>query len=68
MLESTSGDAAALKSVLFHGITNLPWSKSFVVHGLQHLSSVLGSEELKKICQILEQREMRIHSNILDIL
>jgi hypothetical protein len=68
MLESTSADLASMKSIFFRGITNLPWSKSFVVHGLRRLSSVLDTEELKKICQILEQREMRIHSNILDIL
>jgi hypothetical protein len=67
-LESMSADPVALKSVFFRGITNLPWSKSFVVRGLQRLSSVVNTGELKQICQILEQREMRVHSNILDIL
>jgi hypothetical protein len=63
-----SADPVALKSVFLRGITNLPWSKSFVVHGLQRLSSVLNTGQLKQIYQILEQREMRVHSNILDIL
>jgi hypothetical protein len=68
MLESSSTDPVALKAVFFRGITKIPWSKSFVLQGLEHLSSVLDNGELKKICQVLEQREMRIHSNIWDVL
>jgi hypothetical protein len=63
-LESTSEDPIALKKVFFRGITSLPWSKSFVLHGLDRLCEVVDTGELQKTCQILEQREMRIHSNI----
>jgi hypothetical protein len=66
MLESSSADPVALKGVFFRGITKIPWSKSFVLQGLELLSSVLDKGELQKICQILEQREMRIHSNTFD--
>jgi hypothetical protein len=66
MLESTSTDTVTLKSVFFRGITKVPWSKSFAVLGLEMLSSILSKGELTKVCQILEQREIRIHSNVLD--
>jgi hypothetical protein len=68
MLESSIANFVALKTVFFHGITKIPWSKSFVLQGLEVLSSVLDNDELKKIYQLLEQREMRVHSNIWDIL
>ena len=67
MLESASADAVALeKRVFLREITKLPWSKSFAVLGLEMLSSILSKGELTKVWQTLEQREIRIHSNVLD--
>lgn len=49
------------------GLSRLPWSKSFVTQSLQLLADRDVSHlDLKSLYQVLEDRELRVHINIIE--
>jgi hypothetical protein len=65
--ERSRGTIESLRDVIHRGLSSLPWSKAFIMISLSILSNMKASfEELRNIYQVLEDRELRVHINIID--
>jgi hypothetical protein len=65
--EVAKGDVESLKRVVHRGLSQVPWSKSFIMLGLKRLHELGASfSDLKSLHQVLEDRELRVHLVIAD--
>ena len=53
---------------MLQGIAKLPWVKSFVILGLSALVGKVSMNQLRSIHRVLEDRELRTHINLVDVL
>lgn len=55
------------KQVFFRGLTRLPWYKAFVLRAFGELSSRMSEDELMKIFEVMEEKDLRLFNNLRDI-
>jgi hypothetical protein len=66
--EVAKGDDESLKRVVHRGLSQIPWSKSFIMLGLKMLNELGASfSDLRSLHQVLEDRELRVHLVIADV-
>jgi hypothetical protein len=54
-----------VKETFFRGLTHLPWSKDYMMLAFSHLlGGVLTREELRKVCHVMVEKELRIYVDI----
>jgi hypothetical protein len=65
--EAAKGDLESLKRVVHRGLSQIPWSKSFILLGMKTMIELGASfSDLKSLHQVLEDRELRVHLVIAD--
>jgi hypothetical protein len=58
--EIAFGTVETINEVLQRGVTSLPWSKTFLMRGLEELWSKIPDAEQRAWYEILEIRELRV--------
>jgi hypothetical protein len=54
-----------VKEAFFRGLTNLPWCKDYMMLAFTHLQNdVLNEEELRKVYNVMVEKELRIYVDI----
>jgi len=63
--EHARGDTNSLKNIVHRGISHLPWSKQFIITSLSLLGiRSVPFEDLRSLHQVLEDRELRVHTDV----
>ncbi|KAE9984875.1 hypothetical protein BLS_000958 [Venturia inaequalis] len=66
LFEIEMGDKTRAKQVFFRGLTNLPWSKWFIMLAFEYLDGEMGFEEMRRIWRVLGEKGFRIVIDIQD--
>ena len=56
------------KQVFFRGLTHLPWCKKYMMLAFSHLMEVLSFEELRRVYNVMIEKELRVHVDLEDAL
>lgn len=60
----TAGDLGRAKEVWLRGLREVPWCKGFVMLAFKLLRSVMGFEELRRVYDVLAEKELRVHVDL----
>jgi hypothetical protein len=66
LFEMSLNDKQQAKQVFFRGLTNLPWSKWFIMLAFEHLDGFLSFEEMRNIWRVLGEKDLRVVIDIQD--
>ena len=64
--ELRQGDKERIKNVFYRGMRALPWLKAFYMLAFEHMRDILSFNELKKIYEVMVEKELRIHVDLED--
>ncbi|EPS41255.1 hypothetical protein H072_4881 [Dactylellina haptotyla CBS 200.50] len=56
------------KDVFFRAVRACPWSKDIILSGFRWLRSVLDFGEMRKVYGVMQERELRVHVDIEEVL
>ncbi|KAF2103713.1 DUF1740-domain-containing protein [Rhizodiscina lignyota] len=59
-------DSEGIKKLFYRGLTHLPWSKSFMLRAFGDLKSCFRESELRRIYEVMEEKELRLHCDLND--
>ncbi|OCL06826.1 DUF1740-domain-containing protein [Glonium stellatum] len=60
--------AQRAKQVFLRGLTHLPWCKNYMMLAFSHLIEVLSFEELRRVYNVMNEKELRVHVDLEDAL
>jgi hypothetical protein len=63
---SRGGDHA--KDVLFRGLAKIPCAKWYIILGFSKLAHMLSFDELESLYRLLDDKELRVHMNITELI
>lgn len=66
LVEVRHGDMERAKNVFYRGMRACPWAKALIMLAFTHLREITGFEELRKIYNVLVEKELRVHVDLED--
>ena len=54
-------------SILHRSLRSCPWAKALYLLAFEHLTHLLPTKELKRIYEVMREKELRIHIDLEDI-
>lgn len=69
LFEISQGRADLARKAFYRGIRACPWAKALVMVAFTHLreAGVMGFEELRKVYNVLVEKELRVHVDLEDV-
>ena len=68
VFEYERGELGRAKTVFFRGLRMLPWVKGFAMLAFTLLRGVMEGEELKWVWDFMNEKEMRLHVDLEEML
>jgi hypothetical protein len=56
------------RDILFRGLAKIPYAKSYIILGFAKLAQMLSFDELENLYRHLDDKELRIHMNITELI
>lgn len=69
LFEISQGRADFARKAFYRGVRACPWAKALVMMAFTHLraAGVMGFEELKKVYNVLVEKELRVHVDLEEV-
>lgn len=57
-----------VKDLFFRGLTQLPWCKDFILRAFSDIRTAFTDDELRRVFNVMEEKELRLHSELNDFI
>src|SRR6266536_949915 len=67
LFELRHGEPVRAKEVFYRGMRACPWAKPFIMLAFTDLRGVMSFEELRKVYNVLGEKELRVHVDLEEV-